>query len=167
MIMLRPGSGVFQWAAVVALGSTIVYAILMITTRALKATESTAALMFYPQIGMAITGALFVPFIWIVPSPAELGLFALAGTFGSLGIMCLTNAFRLAPAATVSPFEYSALIWAALLGYVIWQEVPDKFVVVGASIVITSGMYILYRETIKTGKVEPKLPSMSPDDIGR
>ena len=167
LIMLRPGSGVFQWASVVALGSTIVYAILMITTRALKSTESTAALMFYPQVGMAITGAVFVPFFWIPPSPVELGLFALAGTFGSLGILCLTNAFRLAPAATVSPFEYSALIWAALLGYFLWQEIPDKFIVLGSTVVISSGMYILYRETIKTGGVQPKLPGMSPDDIGQ
>ena len=94
-------------------------------------------------------------------------MFALAGTFGSLGILCLTNAFRLAPAATVSPFEYSALIWAALLGYLLWQEVPDRFIVLGATIVISSGIYILYRETIKTGRVQPKLPGMSPDDIGQ
>ena len=167
LIMLRPGAGVFQWAAVIALGSTFVYATLMITTRALKTTESTAALMFYPQVGMAITGAIFVPFFWIDPSLGELGLFALAGTFGSLGILCLTNAFRLAPAATVSPFEYSALIWAALLGYIIWQEIPDKFIVLGATVVISSGMYILYRETVKTGRVQPKLPGMSPDDIGQ
>ena len=167
LIILRPGSGVFQWAAIVALGSTIIYAILMISTRALKSTESTAALMFYPQIGVSITGAVFVPIFWIAPSPGELGLFALAGTFGSLGILCLTHAFRLAPAATVSPFEYSALIWATLLGYLLWQEVPDKFIVLGTVIVISSGMYILYRETIKTGTVQPKLPGMSPDDIGQ
>ena len=122
LVMLRPGAGVFQWAALVALGSTVVYAFLMITTRALKSTETTAALMFYPQFGMALTGLVFAPLFWVAPDLWQLGLFAIAGTFGSLGILCLTNAFRLAPVATVSPFEYTALIWAALLGYLIWQE---------------------------------------------
>jgi drug/metabolite transporter (DMT)-like permease len=166
LVMLRPGAGVFEWAAVVALGSTIVYALLMITTRALKSTETTAALMFYPQVGMAITGLIFVPFFWQAPSLAQLGLFAVAGTFGSLGILFLTNAFRLAPVATVSPFEYTALIWATLLGYLIWQELPDSLTLLGAAIVVASGLYILYRETVKTGEFKPKLPGMSPDDTG-
>jgi len=167
LVILRPGAGVFQWAAVVALGSAAVYALLMITTRALKSTESTAALMFYPQFGMAITGLFFVPFYWQTPGLNELGLFAIAGAFGSIGILCLTNAFRLAPVATVSPFEYTALIWATILGYLLWQELPDKYTLLGTCIVIASGLYILYRETMKTGKVQPKLPGMSPDDIGQ
>jgi drug/metabolite transporter (DMT)-like permease len=84
-----------------------------------------------------------------------LGLFAIAGTFGSLGILCLTNAFRLAPVATASPFEYTALIWATLFGYLLWQELPDKFIVIGAVIVVASGLYILYRETWNTGMTRP------------
>jgi drug/metabolite transporter (DMT)-like permease len=167
LLMLRPGAGVFQWAAVVALGSTTVYAFLMITTRALKSTETTAALMFYPQFGMALTGLFLAPLFWKTPDLKQLGLFAIAGTFGSLGILFLTNAFRLAPVATVSPFEYTALIWATLFGYLLWQELPDSFTLFGASIVIASGLYILYRETMKTGQFQPKLPGMSPDDTGQ
>jgi drug/metabolite transporter (DMT)-like permease len=167
LVMLRPGAGVFQWVALVALGSTVVYAFLMITTRALKSTETTAALMFYPQFGMALSGLVFAPLFWVTPDLWQLGLFAIAGTFGSLGILCLTKAFRLAPVATVSPFEYTALIWAALLGYLIWQELPDSMTLVGAGIVVASGLYILYRETVKTGEYQPKLPGMSPDDTGQ
>ncbi len=167
LVMLRPGAGVFQWAAVVALGSTTVYAFLMISTRALKSTETTAALLFYPQTGMALTGVLIAPIYWQPVTFAQLGLFAAAGTFGSLGILCLTNAFRLAPVAVVSPFEYTALIWATILGYLLWQELPDPLTVFGASIVIVSGLYIFYRETVKTGSAQPKLPGMSPDDTGQ
>jgi len=165
--MLRPGMGVFQWAALVALGSAVVYALLMITTRAFKSTESTAALMLYPQLGMSLTGIVFAPFFWVPPSLSDLGLFALAGVFGSVGVMCLTHAFRLAPVATISPFEYSALIWATLLGFLLWGELPDTYTLIGASIVISSGLYILYRETIKIGRARPQLPSMSPDDTGQ
>ena len=166
MIMLRPGTGVFQWAALVVLGSASVYAVLMITTRVFKSTESTAALMFYPQLGMSLTGIVIAPLFWVTPSLNDLGLFALAGTFGSVGVMCLTRAFRLAPAAAISPFEYSALIWATLLGFLLWRELPDTPTLVGAGIVVASGLYIIYRETRKFGRARPKLPSMSPDDTG-
>ncbi len=166
LIMLRPGMGVFQWAALVVLGSAVVYALLMITTRAFKSTESTASLMLYPQLGMSLTGIVFAPLLWVTPSLADLGLFALAGLFGSVGVMCLTHAFRLGPAAVISPFEYSALIWATLLGFLLWGELPDKYTLVGAGIVISSGLYIIYRETIKIGRARPQLPSMSPDDTG-
>jgi drug/metabolite transporter (DMT)-like permease len=167
LIMLRPGIGVFQWAALVVLGSAVVYALLMITTRAFKSTESTATLMLYPQLGMSLTGIVFAPFFWVTPSPGDLGLFALAGMFGSVGVMCLTNAFRLGPAALISPFEYSALIWATLLGFLLWDELPDTLTLVGAAIVIASGLYIIYRETVTVGRARPQLPSMSPDDTGQ
>ncbi|MCP4288677.1 MAG: DMT family transporter, partial [Gammaproteobacteria bacterium] len=127
LVMLRPGAGVFQWAAVVVIGSAVVYALLMITTRAFKTTETTATLMLYPQLGMSLTGIVLAPFFWVTPSLGDLGLFALAGTFGSVGVMCVTHAFRLGPVAVISPFEYSALIWASLLGYLLWDELPDRF----------------------------------------
>ena len=149
LIMLRPGAGVFQWASLVVLGSVVFYSLLMITTRALKSTENTASLIFYPQMGMALTGLLIAPFVWITPTAADFGLFAIAGLFGSTGILCLTHAFRLAPAAVVSPFEYTALIWATLLGFLLWRELPDMFTVAGALIVAASGLYIIYRETRK------------------
>ena len=167
LVILRPGAGVFQWAALVVLGSVLAYALLMITTRAFKSTESTAALMLYPQLGISLTGIVIAPLFWVTPSLGDLGLFALAGLFGSVGVMCLTHAFRLAPVATVSPFEYSALIWATLLGFLLWDELPDSYTLIGAGIVISSGLYIIYRETIKIGRARPQLPSMSPDDTGQ
>lgn len=167
LVMLRPGAGVFQWAALVVIGSAVVYALLMITTRAFKATETTATLMLYPQLGMSLTGIVLAPFFWVTPSLVDLGLFALAGAFGSVGVMCVTHAFRLGPAAVISPFEYSALIWASLLGFLLWDELPDTFTLIGAAIVVASGLYIIYRETIKIGRARPKLPSMTPDDTGQ
>lgn len=164
LIMLRPGVGVFQWAGVVVIASVLFYSLLMITTRAYKATEQTAALMLYPQLGMSLTGIIIVPFFWVTPNLGDLGLFALAGMFGSVGVMCLTHAFRLGPAAVISPFEYSALIWATLIGYLVWGELPDVFTLVGAIIVVSSGLYIIYRETARGGHVHTEPPSMSPDD---
>lgn len=155
LIMLRPGLGVFQWAALAALGSALVYALLMITTRAFKGSESTASLMLYPQLGMSLTGLLLVNFYWVTPSTIDLLLFALAGFFGSIGVMCLTHAFRLAPVAAVAPFEYSALVWATMLGYLVWGELPDGLTLLGALFVIGSGLYIIYRETRGAGANPP------------
>jgi drug/metabolite transporter (DMT)-like permease len=146
LVMLRPGFGVFQWAALVVLLSVVFYALLMITTRAFKNTESSASLMLYPQLGMSLTGILLAPFFWIAPDLLDLALFALAGAFGSIGVMCVTHAFRLGPAAVITPFEYSALIWATLLGYLLWDELPDGI------------------ETIRAGRPQHQLTAMSPDD---
>ena len=167
LVILRPGLGVFQWAALAALGSALVYALLMITTRAFKSTESTASLMLYPQIGISLTGVIMVNFFWVTPTLFDLALFALAGFFGSIGVMCLTHAFRLAPAAVIAPFEYTALVWGTLLGYLVWGELPDGITLLGASIIVASGLYIIYRETRQTDRGNPKLPSLSPDDTGQ
>lgn len=164
LVMLRPGMGVFQWAALVVIGSVVVYSLLMITTRVYKSVESTASLMLYPQLGMSLTGIILAPFFWLTPDLKDIGLFAFAGIFGSLGVMFVTHAFRLGPAAVISPFEYSALLWATLLGFMLWGELPDTMTLIGAAIVISSGLYMIYRETKKTGRSKPKLPSMSPDD---
>ena len=165
LVMLRPGVGVFQWAALVVLASVVFYALLMITTRALKSSESSAALMLYPQLGMTLTGIFIAPFFWTTPGWADLGLFAIAGCFGSVGIMCVTHAFRLGPAALITPFEYSALIWATLLGFFFWGELPDLFTLAGAAIVVCSGLYILYRERVRRIRPPSKLTSMGPDDL--
>ena len=93
-------------------------------------------------------------------------MFALAGFFGSIGVMCVTHAFRLAPAATIAPFEYTALLWATLLGFLLWDELPDGVTLLGASIVIGSGLYIIFRETKKAGRATPKRVGLSPDDPG-
>ena len=164
LVMLRPGVGVFQWAALSVLASVVFYALLMITTRAFKSTESGASLILYPQLGMTLTGIVAAPFFWVKPGLEDLGLFALAGLFGSVGIMCITQAFRLAPPALVSSFEYTALIWATLLGFMIWGDLPDTITLVGASIVVASGLYIIYRETARRGQAPSHVSSMSPDD---
>ena len=164
LIMLRPGPGVFQWAALFALAAVLCYALLMISTRANKSTETAAALVLYPQLGISVTGIVLAPFFWITPQPLDLGLFALAGIFGSVGVMCITHAFRFAPAAVVSPFEYSALIWATLLGFLIWGELPDRITLLGATIVVASGLYIIYRETVHGSVAQLRRASISPDD---
>ncbi len=157
----------FQPAALVVLLSVVFYALLMITTRAYTDRETPATLMLYPQLGMTLVGIVAAPFFWIPPGAVDLALFAVAGIFGSVGVMCVTHAFRLAPAAAIAPFEYSALIWATLIGFVVWGDLPDAITLAGAAIIVASGLYIVYRETRRPASAPPRLTSMSPDDSGR
>ena len=77
------------------------------------------------------------------------------GLLGGIAQMALTEAYRLAPVSLVAPFEYSALLVAAAFGYAIWGQIPDRFVWLGAAIVVASGLYIAHREAVRRGRPSP------------
>jgi drug/metabolite transporter (DMT)-like permease len=83
---------------------------------------------------------------WTVPDAQTLGLLVLAGLFGGIGQLLLTEALRAAPIGVVAPFDYTQLVWASVLGLVIWGELPHPATLIGAVIVAASGIYILHRE---------------------
>ena len=118
-----------------------------IVTRRISATESTNAIMVWSTLGLVIAGLATIPFGWVAVGWVDLALLALAGILGGIAHILMVEAFRVAEAALVSPFKYSAVIWAVALGYFIWGTVPDQFILVGGSFVIASGLYILHRET--------------------
>ena len=64
----------------------------------------------------------------------------------------------------MAPFEYSALLWATLIGFLVWDELPDRYTLIGAAVVVASGLYIVYRETVRAARVQRQLTSMSPDE---
>lgn len=146
MVIVRPGSGVFETGALYALAAAFCYALVALSTRWLTRTESTAALAFYYALFGGLISLAGLPFGWIVPTWGDLGLFVLLGLFGGVGSLLLAEAFRYAPVAVVVPFEYSALLWATIYGFVIWHELPDAWTLAGSAILIGSGLYILHRE---------------------
>jgi drug/metabolite transporter (DMT)-like permease len=88
-----------------------------------------------------------MPFVWVMPDPGDAALLAAVGILGGLAQLAFTRAFRLAPAAVVSPFDYTGLLYAGVIGYYVWGDVPTVTFLVGAAIVMASGLYILHRET--------------------
>ena len=86
-----------------------------------------------------------------MPEPGTISLVAVAGIglIGGIAQMAMTQAFRLAPASIVAPFEYLALVFAVTLGYLFWSEVPDSYILAGSAIVVGSGLYILHREAAR------------------
>ncbi len=147
LIMVRPGAGVLGIGAVFALGSALFYALTMIAIRYLSRTESTAAIVSYNQIGIAAVAGVFMPFQWVTPTPIDAALFLALGLLAGFGQLALTEACRLAPVSVLAPFDYVSMLWAVLLGFWIWRELPDAFVIIGTVFVAASGIYIVYRET--------------------
>jgi len=146
MIILRPGTGLFNFAAVAVLGSAACYAGLAITARKLAATESSFSLSVYVLVGPLLASVIFVPGDYIEPDALGWLLFILAGLCSAGAWIGVVGGYRRAPPALLAPLEYTALIGAAAAGYWIWDEVPDRWVVVGALTIIGSGLFIVYRE---------------------
>ena len=90
--------------------------------------------------------SLIVPWFWSWPTAFDWLLLIGSGLAGAIGHLCLIRALRLAPASVVAPFSYSSLIWATLLGFVIWGDWPDLWTWAGAALIIGSGLYIFHRE---------------------
>jgi len=147
LMILRPGSGALTFAAVAVLFAAFCYACLAITARRLAPTESTFCLSIYVIAGpMAVSGMLSAGATWEVPDTAGWILFLLAGTCSVVAWIGLVGAYRQASPAILAPFEYTALIGGAIAGYLIWDEVPDRWVVAGALVIIGSGLFVVYRE---------------------
>jgi drug/metabolite transporter (DMT)-like permease len=160
LVMTRPGLGVFQPVALLAVGGALFYALAVISIRRLSAADPPATIVFYFTLFAAIAGAVSLPFQWVTPDAVGLALLVGIGLIGGVAQLALTQAFRLAPVALVAPFDYGALVFAVFFGYVVWGDVPDLFIIGGAMIVVASGLYILHRETklgrlSRTGAEEP------------
>jgi drug/metabolite transporter (DMT)-like permease len=149
LVMTRPGAGVFDPTALFAVGGALFYALAMISIRWLSSTEPAASTVFYFTLFATAVGALSLPFQWQTPDVPGFLLLAGIGLIGGIAQMAMTQAFRLAPASIVAPFEYLALVFAVSLGYLFWSEVPDSYILAGSAIVVGSGLYILHRETAR------------------
>lgn len=146
LIMLRPGSGDFSFASVAILLGAFCYACQAISARYL-ATESMLSLSVYVVAGpLLIAGMMINSENWLMPDTKGWVLFACAGTCSVIAWVGFINGYRGSSPAILAPFEYAALIGGALAGYLIWGEVPDRWVLLGATIIIASGLYVVYRE---------------------
>ena len=103
--------------------------------------------MIFGNLTTIAASSGLLAFGWKTPALGDLWAFVIMGLLGGSITFFLTQAYRLAPAAVVAPFDYTTLVWVAAIGWLVWREVPDSFVWLGAAIIIASGLYILYRET--------------------
>ncbi len=116
-----------------------------ISTRRLRNESPLTTLLFTALAGAVVTSVL-LPWHWANPTLKEWALLVASGAAGCLGHLCIIKAFQAAPASVVAPFSYSSLIWATSFGFIIWGDVPVLTTLIGATLIIGSGLYIFMRE---------------------
>lgn len=146
LIILRPGAGMMTPAALAVIAAAFCYACLAITARKLSATESSFSLSVYVITGPLLFSGLLLPDNWNAPTVSGWLLFGIAGACSAIAWVGIIGGYRRASPAMLAPFEYTALIGGAIAGYYIWNEVPDRWVITGALIIIGSGLFVVYRE---------------------
>lgn len=149
MIIIRPGMEGYQFAALYSVGAALSAALYQIATRRGARDDSALTALFYTNIvgAFAATGlAPVMPGEWIMPQGFLIVLLLAMGLFGMLGHHLLVHAHRLAPAAVLAPFVYSQILWMVALGYIIFNDLPDRWTVLGGAVVVASGLYLYYRE---------------------
>ncbi len=152
MIIIRPGFGVFAFAALPPLAAALTNALYQLSTRRVADSDSPiTSFAIAPLFGTALM-TVVVPFYWIEPSLTEWILMVTVGLFGAISHYCLIRAFDAAPVSAVIPFGYTTLIWAVVIGFLVFGELPDIWTFVGAGVIITSGLYIFHRERVTKGK---------------
>jgi drug/metabolite transporter (DMT)-like permease len=117
-----------------------------IQTRALTVSETTSSIVFYFSLICALAGLLTWPFGWTTPTWPELAALIIVGICGGLAHILLTESYRLAPASLVAPFDYTSMLWALILGFAVFGEVPSGLVFVGAGIIAGAGLFVIWRE---------------------
>jgi drug/metabolite transporter (DMT)-like permease len=147
LIILRPGAGEISFASVAVLIAAFTYACMAITSRKLATTESSYALSVYVIAGpMVVSATMLGGGTWQTPDLQGWLLFTFAGACSVITWVGIIGAYRRASPALLAPFEYMALIGGAIAGYLIWNEVPDRWVILGATVIIASGLFVVYRE---------------------
>ena len=132
--------------ALSALTGAICAALAQIYIRKMVATEQTSAIVFYFSITSASLSLLTLPFGWVMPGASTATLLIGAGLLGGMGQIFLTSAYRFADASVVAPFDYASIIFALGIGYVVFDEVPTRTMLMGAALVILAGCLIIWRE---------------------
>jgi drug/metabolite transporter (DMT)-like permease len=168
LLVLRPEAGGFlSLGALAILGAASAYAITAIVTRILGRTDSTASMNLWFTVFLIVgAGALAWPG-WRTLAFDHWPLLVALGAFGALGQFLVTEAFRRGRAAVVAPFEYTALLWALGLDFVLWNALPDVPMLSGAAVIIVSGIYLMRREARDPAHQvllkDPDLPVARPD----
>jgi drug/metabolite transporter (DMT)-like permease len=149
IIIAHPGAGTLQPGALFALANAVLISSVAVAIRRMSATESAETLTLYQMGVITILTTTLLPFGFIRPNWLDVGMLAIAGFGNGIAQMWWTRSLSLAPPSAVVPFNYLSLVWAMILGFAVWGDVPTPDLIFGAVIVVSSGLYILWRETLR------------------
>ena len=147
MVVMRPGFAIFDWVSILPLITALLYAGVQISTRILGRTDGALTTLLYSGAGGAVISTIGVLFFWVTPSFEQWLVLSWLGFLGALGHYLMIKAYAIAPASLLAPFDYASLIWATILGFVVFGDLPDFWTVLGAFIIMSSGLYLIRRES--------------------
>ena len=146
LVVLRPGTGAFQPAALLPLASASAWAAALVLTRKMRGVDRALTTLVWSTLSGLLGAAVMLPFVWAPLTARSFALMAGQGILSLIGQMLLIVAYGWAPASVLAPFAYSQMLWATLIGYVVFAAVPARSTWLGAAIIVASGLYILHRE---------------------
>jgi len=146
LVIVRPDGTVWHWSAATTLLGAICFAIFQILTRRLAGQEKHQTTLIYTSLAGTFWVSLLAPFFWTPPSADHALMFLIIGAMGAAAHLCIIKAFAHAQASLLAPFNYSKLVWVIILGYLVFGDVPGLDTIVGSAIIVSSGLYVLYRE---------------------
>src|SRR4029453_4975853 len=180
--IVRPGTDLFDWAALLPITSSLLYAVAMILTRRIGGHETAPAMSTWGNLvflvgALALSAAFgsgayqgeshrslaFLMRGWAQPSLVDFVLMSSCGVIAAVALTLLTQAYRVAEANVVAPFEYTALIWSVLNGWIFWREWPDAVGWLGILIIVGAGTYVFYREQVKSEAGQARAVSARPN----
>ena len=147
LIIIRPGTEAMNLGSLLVLAGTAIWGLALMTIKVLARTESNLSITAWAAVLLAAFSLPPALLHWTWPSPGEFAWLALVGGLGSLGVMATAQAFRLAEANALMPFDFFKLIWAAAIGYIFFAEVPDIWTWLGGAVIFLSTVYLGYRES--------------------
>ncbi len=134
------------FGATLVLGGAVFAALAQVFVRKLVMTEKTPAIVFWFSVTATLLSLVTLPFGWVWPTPLEAALLVGSGLLGGVGQILLTSSYREADASLVAPFDYASMLFALLIGYFVFAEVPTLTMLGGAALVIAAGVLIIWRE---------------------
>jgi len=158
LIITHPGAGTLTYGALFALGNAVLISTVAIAIRRMSMTESAETLTLYQMSIMTLCTAGLLTLGFQAPHLGDALMLALAGVGNGIAQFWWTRSLSLAPPSAVVPFNYLSLVWAMILGFAVWGDVPTSGLLVGSAIVVASGVYILWRETVHRRR--PAVPAL-------
>jgi len=146
LIILRPGAESFQWALLLPLLAALVNALRDVLTRRLARTETSISILFWSNIILMAGGFATLPWGWVAVDAHGALWFVAAGIFNGSAHFLIIDALRTGEASVLAPVRYTALLWAALLGFIVWGEVPELWLLAGAAVIVGSSLYMIRAE---------------------
>lgn len=147
VIVIQPGSDVFDWAVLFPLTMAVSWALYQVITRLISDTEPPLTTLFFTMMVGAAVMSVVVPFFWVMPAQEEWMLMVFMGGVGLFGQLLLIKAYGVATSSLLAPFAYTQIIWATLIGMFVFGDIPEIFTIIGVAIIILGGLLVTSSST--------------------